>query len=48
MYFALPDSTGKEFSLADFKGKYVLVDFWYSGCAPCRIGKMVDKKIKIS
>ena len=34
--FALPDSTGKEFSLADFKGKYVLVDFWYSGCAPCR------------
>jgi peroxiredoxin len=32
----LPDSLGKKYSLAAFKGKYVLVDFWYSGCPPCR------------
>jgi peroxiredoxin len=32
----LPDSLGKKYSLSAFKGKYVLVDFWYSGCAPCR------------
>ncbi|SFH51141.1 TlpA family protein disulfide reductase [Pedobacter insulae] len=34
--FELPDTKNKFTKMSDFKGKVVLLDFWFTGCSPCK------------
>jgi peroxiredoxin len=34
--FTMNDASGNPVKLSGYRGKYVLIDFWSSGCVPCR------------
>ena len=34
-HFSFKNAQGKEVTLSDFKGKYIFIDLWSTGCNPC-------------
>ncbi len=43
--FSLPDTANQIISLQQFRGKWVLLDFWASWCVPCRKENPAIKKV---
>lgn len=43
--FSFKDTLGKALKIEDFKGKYVLIDFWASWCGICRNETPLLKKV---
>jgi thiol-disulfide isomerase/thioredoxin len=44
--FALQDLQGKQVSLDQYKGQIVILDFWATWCAPCKISMPVLDEMK--
>ncbi|PXY01087.1 hypothetical protein DF185_10570 [Marinifilum breve] len=43
--FVAHDTDGKNHSLSEYKGKYLLLDFWSMGCGPCMMAMPETKKL---
>lgn len=43
--FTAVDMNGKEYKLSDFAGKVVVLDFWFTGCVPCKMEMPYMEKI---
>lgn len=44
--FSLTNERGKVVNLKDFKGKIVLLDFWFTGCPGCiNLSRILDKQV---
>lgn len=43
--FSLKSINGENIDLSDYKGKIVVLDFWFAGCFPCR--ELTPKLLKL-
>ncbi len=43
--FTATDVNGKEYALSDFAGKVIVLDFWFTGCVPCKMEMPYMEKI---
>ena len=43
--FVIKDTVGNNITLENFKGKWLLIDFWASWCGPCRQNNPLLKKL---
>jgi thiol-disulfide isomerase/thioredoxin len=35
--FTMKDASGKDVTLSDYQGKVIMIDFWATWCAPCKV-----------